>query len=179
MSDETPPPEPITMMDAPIYLPYHFIAGRAASRFLRRMKDGRIVGQRCRGHEQVYVPSRGACPMRGEPTDEDVELIGKGTLESFTIVHIPIPQNPLKPPFVVASILLDGASASFIHLVSEVDNADVRIGMRLKPVWKPEAEWTHSMENIRYFKPLDEPDVDIDAMMRKRREALSEAFSSA
>ena len=172
-------PEPVAMMDAPIYLPYHFVAGRSASRFLRRIKDGRIVGQRCRGHEQVYVPSRGACPMRGEPTDEDVELSGNGTLESFTIVHIPIPQNPLKPPFVVGGILLDGASASFIHLVSEVDNADVRIGMRLQPVWKPEAEWTYSMENIRYFKPLDEPDVDVDAMLRERREALLETLSRA
>ena len=175
MNEQSPgqEPEAVTMMDAPVELPYHFIAGRSVSRFLRGMREGRIIGQRCRGTDQVYVPSRGACPMRGEPTDEDVELSGSGTLESFTIVHIPIPQNPIKPPFVVGGILLDGAAVSFIHLVSGVDNADVRIGMRVQAVWKPESEWTFSMENIRHFKPLDEPDVDVDALMRAKRAELS------
>ena len=29
-------------------------------------------------------------------------------------------------------------------------------------VWKPSEEWTYAMDNIRYFKPLDEPDVPVD-----------------
>ena len=56
----------------------------------------------------------------------------------------------------------DGANVSFIHLMSECVNEDVHIGQRVQAVWKPEDEWGYSMDNIRYFKPLDEPDVPIE-----------------
>ncbi len=159
--------EPVTMMEAPIYLGFHYTAGRASTHFLTEIKKGRLVGLRCEDGEDVYVPPRGSCPKRGAPTTVEVPLSGKGCIEGFTIVHIPIPDNPIKPPFAVANILLDGASLSFIHLVSEVKNEEVRIGMRVEAVWKPEAEWTWTFENIRYFRPLDEPDTDIDALRKK------------
>jgi len=80
-------------------------------------------------------------------------------VESFTIVAIPIPGNPIQPPFVVANLVLDGANVSLIHLMSECDNAEVHIGQRVQAVWKPKAEWDYAMDNIKYFKPIDEPDV--------------------
>ena len=36
------------------------------------------------------------------------------------------------------------------------------IGQRVQAVWKPEDEWGYSMDNIRYFKPIDEPDVPVE-----------------
>ena len=83
-----------------------------------------------------------------------MELPDEGIIDKFTVVHIPIPNNPIKPPFVVAHILLDGAGTSFHHLIGEVDNAEVTLGMRVKAVWKPREEWDYSLENIRYFKPV-------------------------
>jgi hypothetical protein len=29
----------------------------------------------------------------------------------------------------------------------------------VQAVWKPEEEWDYAMDNIRYFKPIDEPTV--------------------
>ena len=84
-----------------------------------------------------------------------MECADIATVESFTIVHIPIPGNPIKPPYVVANLLADGADVSFIHLLSEVDNDAVEIGMRVEAVWKPEEEWSYAMDNIRYWKPLE------------------------
>ncbi|MGI9286430.1 MAG: Zn-ribbon domain-containing OB-fold protein [Pseudomonadales bacterium] len=161
MSEEK---QAVTMMDAPIYLGYNFKPCESASHFLSNLKQGKIVGMRRVNGDEVYVPPRGSCPKYGEPITVPVELSDKGTVESFTIVHIPIPGNPIKPPFVVANILVDGAALSFIHLVSGVDNADVRIGMRVQAEWKPEEEWDYSFENVKYFKPIDEPDVDVDAL---------------
>ena len=86
----------------------------------------------------------------------------KGTVQSFTVVAIPIPNNPIKPPFVRANLVPDSANQSFIHLMSECENSEVRIGQRVQAVWKPSSEWTHAMDNIRYFKPIDEPDVPIE-----------------
>ena len=53
------------------------------------------------------------CPGCGVATEEELELPDTGAVESFTIVHIPIPGNPIVPPYVCAMIRLDGADISF------------------------------------------------------------------
>ena len=151
----------ITGIECPVYLQYHFTAGRAPARFLTRIKEGVLSGQRCPRCSNVYIPPRGSCPACGVPTEEEVELPDKGTVQSFTVVAIPIPNNPIKPPFVVANLVLDGANISFIHLLSECENSEVRIGQRVQAVWKPREEWGYAMDNIRYFRPIDEPDVPV------------------
>ena len=161
MSDkrETNPEGPITDMEAPIYLPYNFTAGEATSRFLSAIKQGKLVGQRCPVCRNVYVPPRGSCAACGVATSEEVSVADKATVESFTIVWIPIPNNPIEPPFVIANLVPDGANLSFIHLMSECVNEEVHIGQRVQAVWKEKSEWDYGMDNIRYFKPIDEPDV--------------------
>lgn len=152
-------------IETPIKLTYNYKPGRATERFLRGLKDGKLVGQRCPKCKNVIVPPRGACARCGVATEEEVELSSKGTVSTFTIVHIPIPGSEIKPPFVVASIILDGADIPFFHLMP--DPKDVRMGMRVEGVWKPKEEWDYTLENIRYFQPIDEPDVDIVALEKK------------
>ena len=159
MSEEQ---EAVTVVEAPIYLKYNFTAGAAPTRFLAQIKKGVLTGQRCPKCSAVYVPPRGSCASCGVPTQEEVVLSDKATVQSFTIVSIPIPNNPIEPPFVIANLVPDGANISFIHLMSECVNEDVHIGARVQAVWKPEEEWDYAMDNIRYFKPLDEPDVPIE-----------------
>ncbi len=154
--------EPITGIEAPIYLKYNFTAGAAPARFLSQIKKGVITGQRCPRCENVYVPPRGSCAACGVATEEEVTLSDKATVESFTIVAIPIPGNPIKPPFIIANLVADGANISFIHLMSECVNEEVHIGQRVQAIWKPEEEWDYAMDNIRYFKPIDEPDVPVE-----------------
>ena len=88
-------------------------------------------------------------------------------MESFTVVHIPIPGNPIEPPFVSAMIRLDGANISFLHLIQEIPVEEIRIGMRVEAVWKPQEEWTTSLENIKWFKPTGEPDIKPESLIFK------------
>ncbi|CAA0093782.1 Uncharacterised protein [Zhongshania aliphaticivorans] len=162
--------EPITGVEAPIYLTYNFTAGKATARYLQSLKQGELVGQRCPQCRNVYIPPRGSCAACGVPTEEEVTLGNKATVESFTIVYIPIPGNPIKPPYVIANLVLDGANLSFLHLLSECKNEDVRIGMRVEAVWKPKEEWGFAMENIQYFKPIDEPDVPVNQIGKMIKE---------
>ena len=159
MSEEQ---EVITGIEAPIYLKYNFTAGAAPARFLSQVKKGVLTGQRCPNCEQVYMPPRGSCAACGVPTEEEVTLSDKATVESFTIVAIPIPNHPIQPPYIIANLVADGANISFIHLMSECVNEEVHIGQRVQAVWKPEEEWDYAMDNIKYFKPLDEPDVPVE-----------------
>ena len=57
----------------PIRLEYRHTAGDATTRFLRALKEGRILGQRCPKCRLVIVPARGACARCGVPTREEVE----------------------------------------------------------------------------------------------------------
>ena len=77
-----------------------------------------------------------------------------------------IPGNPIKPPYVIANLVVDGANISFLHLLSECKNEDVRIGMRVEAKWKDPSEWGFAMENIQYFAPIDEPDVPAEEIGR-------------
>ena len=163
MSEE---PEVITDIKTPVYLQYNFTAGKAPARFLTQVKKGILTGQRCPRCANVYVPPRGSCAACGVPTEEEVVLPDVATVQSFTIVAIPIPNNPITPPYVIANLVLDGANLSFIHLMSECVNEQVHIGQRVRAVWKPEEEWTYAMDNIRYLKPIDEPDIPV-AMIGK------------
>ena len=154
--------EVVDGIEAPIYLKYNFTAGLAPTRFLSQLKQGVLTGQRCPKCANVYVPPRGSCPACGVATQEEVVLGDKATVQSFTIVSIPIPGNPIQPPYIVANLVPDGANISFIHLMSECVNEEVRIGQRVTAIWKPKEEWDFAMDNIRYFKPLDEPDVPVE-----------------
>lgn len=164
-------PAPKEAVERPVYLNYRYRASAQANRFLHAIKQGRILGVRSVGTGKVLVPPPGVCSESGTLTpDSLIELPDVGTVLSFTIVHLPIPNSRLKPPFVVANILLDGADQAFSHIVSECDPADVTIGTRVKAHWKPEADWDFGLENIEYFVPSGEPPVDIDALRTRRLE---------
>ena len=167
----------ITDIQTPVYLQYNFTAGAAPSRFLSKLKQGVLSGQRCPLCTNVYIPPRGSCPACGIPTVEEVVLSNKATVESFTIVAIPIPNKAIKPPFVVANLILDGANISFIHLLGECVNEDVRIGQRFEALWKPQEEWDYAMDNISYFRPIAEPDVAIENIGKVPVDGLGDLHS--
>ena len=40
-----------------------------------------------------------------------------------------------------------------MHVLGEVDPQEVKIGMRVKAVWKPPKERSGAITDIKYFKP--------------------------
>lgn len=155
--------EPVTILRTPISLDYNYSAGQSASRFLRGIAQGKLLGQRCPVDGRIYFPSRGACPQHSVGFgDEVIELSDKGTVVTFSIVRVPSEAIPLELPYITVSVLLDGADTVLMHVL-DAKLEDVRMGMRVQAVWKPESEWTTSTENILYFRPIDEPDADYDS----------------
>jgi uncharacterized OB-fold protein len=154
--------EPVTLIRTPIALQYDYSAGQSASRLLRGIAKGKILGQRCPVDGRVYFPSRGACPQHGVRFgDEVVELSDKGTIVTFSIVRVPSDAIPLELPYITVNVLLDGSDTILMHVLdAKLD--DVRMGMRVQAVWKPKQEWTTSTANILYFRPIDEPDAEYD-----------------
>ncbi len=152
----------VTGLISPVRLAYDYAASPEESKFFRGLAEGKILGQRCPKCQKVYVPPRGACPVDGVPTDEEVELAQRGTVTTFCIVNVPFLGQKIKPPYVSAYVLLDGADIAFLHLILDCPAEDVRMGMRVEAVWKPRDEWGTTIENISHFRPIDEPDADYD-----------------
>lgn len=146
----------------PVNLNYQYAASPEESAFFRGLADGRILGQRCPACNKVYVPPRGACPVDGVPTAEEVELAQTGTVTTFCVVNVPFMGQKITPPYVSAYILLDGADIALQHLILDIPADEIRMGMRVEAVWKPREEWGTTIENISHFRPTDEPDADYD-----------------
>lgn len=154
---------PVSTIITPVHLRYQHSASVEESRYLRGLAEGKLVGQRCPVCRKVYIPPRGACPTDGVPTTEDIELPDTGTITTFCIVNVPFLGQRIQPPYVAAYILLDGADIAFLHLVLGCDPDEVRMGMRVRAVWKPRAEWTTTLENIEHFEPSGEPDTPYES----------------
>jgi len=154
--------EPVTMLVSPSSIEIQHTASRPESTFLRALEQGKLLGARTGQDGKVYFPPREANPATGLELDNYVELPDKGTVTTFAIINIPFAGQRIKPPYVAAYVLLDGADIPFLHLVTEIDPSEVRMGMRVQAVWKPKEEWGLGIDNIDYFRPTGEPDADYD-----------------
>jgi uncharacterized protein len=161
-----PGADAVTMTVTPVRLRYEHTASPGESTYLRGLAEGRLTGQRCPVCGKVYVPSRGTCPVDGVPAGEEVELPDTGTVTTFSIVNVAYPGQQVKPPYVAAAVLLDGADIAFQHLILGCEPGEVRIGMRVRAVWRPRREWAPSAATISHFAPAGEPDAPYETYAR-------------
>ncbi|GEM_PF-193149 len=151
--------EAVKIVRAPAKLVYDYTPGLATTRFLRAIKEKRLVGERCSQTNKVYLPPRGVSPVSGLMTTEQVELGHDGTIVSYCVVNLDFTGNAQEIPYVSALILVDGADIPIYGLVREIPYDQVRPGLRLKSVWVEDSELTTSFENIKWWAPNGEPDV--------------------
>ncbi len=139
--------------------PFEWSMGKHTSRFLAELRDNkRIVAIRCPSCQKVYVPPRGVCGECFVPTDEIVELSGKGSVGTFTILSFgfvdPSTGKEKAVPYTWGLINLDGADNTFIHYIEETDKDKVHVGMRVKAVFEEERQG--ALLDIRHFATIAE-----------------------
>jgi len=166
--------EEVKRLRTPVRLGFQVTAGRDLSRFLAGIAEGRFVGKRCPACRKVYVPPRGACPACGVLLGEEVAVADRGTLTTFCVVNVAVPDGgsapkpPAQPlegriitlPYVYGSVLLDGADIPFAHLIQGLPVEHVRMGLRVRAEWAADRQPT--MESILCFVPTGEPDAAFD-----------------
>jgi uncharacterized OB-fold protein len=153
----------VALVTTPVDLRVQHSASIQETRYLRGLKEGRLLGQRCPKCGKVYIPPRGACPVDGVPTEEEVELPDRGIVTTFCIVNVPFLGQRIQPPYVAAYVLLDGADIAFLHLILDCPAEDVRMGMRVEAVWKAREQWEYGLQNITHFRPTGEPDASYES----------------
>jgi uncharacterized OB-fold protein len=140
-------------------LRYAWDDGVAIGRYLKELKQGRIMARRCRECNRIMLPPRMFCERCWRITDEWVQVEDTGTVNTFAISHVDwaagrIPKS--QRFYTPAVIEMDGASAGMgiLHLLDKVAPDRIFIGMRVKAVWRPEAERVGAITDIKYFKPV-------------------------
>ena len=139
-------------------LKYAWDAGIAIGRFLAELKEGRIIGTKCNKCGRIVVPPRIFCEWCFKPSDSWAYLKDTGIINTFSISYLAWDASRVKVPSIPAVIEIDGASKGmgFLHLLGEIepDPRKIKIGMRVKAVWKPPEEREGAITDIKYFKPL-------------------------
>ncbi|HVN84133.1 MAG TPA: Zn-ribbon domain-containing OB-fold protein [Candidatus Binatia bacterium] len=162
-----PPKEPIKYVDSKVYLPYHYVAGDYKARYLRALKDKRILGSKCSQTGKVFVPPLMNSPESFAPCTELVEVSDRGVVTTFCIVNIPVIGRNIELPYVAASVALDGVAISIFALIQECKPEEVRMGMRVEAVWKPDGERHGDHDDIQYFRPTGEPDAPRESYINR------------
>lgn len=146
---------------------YLFSAGQAQSRFLKGLKEGRILGVKCPVCGRVYVPPRAYCEYCHAPTTDWVEVPGTGRIHTAVVSYIATDRSRLEEPEIVGVIRLDAPGykegqyefAGLFHKICGVTPEQVMdgsaIGLRVKPRWKPVEERTGSITDIECFEPVE------------------------
>jgi len=144
--------EPVTRIGGELDISFRYSYGEQYDRFFREMRDnGRIMGLKCPRCGAVLLPPRPYCGFCYTPVEEWVELSDEGTLQTFTVIHLPFAGQPTEPPYVYAFIRLDGADVQFPHILGEIDPSDVEVGLRLEAKWAERRRGT--LHDIEYFRP--------------------------
>ena len=143
---------------------YAWDTGIGIGTYLAGLRDGMILGSACYTCHKIVVPPRTVCEWCFNPMDEYVPLKDTGTVNTFSLCYVTWDVKRIEEPEIPAVIELDGASSlesgpivgGIMHLLGEVDPQKVKIGMRVKAVWKPAAEREGAITDILYFKPIEE-----------------------
>jgi uncharacterized OB-fold protein len=162
-----PPKEVVKYVESKVHLPYDYVAGDLKARYLRALKDKRILGSKCSQTGKVFVPPLINSPESFAPCTELVEVADRGVITTFCIVNIPVIGRNIELPYVAASVALDGVAISLFALIQECKPQDVRMGMRVEAVWKPDGERHGDHEDILYFRPTGEPDAPPESYINR------------
>jgi uncharacterized OB-fold protein len=138
---------------------YAWDCGEAIGYYLEELKNGRLAARRCHVCQRVMIPPRMFCEVCFRLTDEWVYVKDTGTVNTFSLCYVSWDVRRLRRPEIPAVIEIDGASPGMgiMHMVGGVDPKKVRVGMRVRAVWKPPAKRTGSITDILHFAPLGSP----------------------
>jgi uncharacterized OB-fold protein len=119
------------------------------------MENRRFVGIRCPQCGKVYVPPRRLCGPCFEELFELVTLSDTGIITAFSVVNYPFIDpdtgEQRSIPYTYGYIRIDGSDNIFSHIINETDVNRIRVGMRVRAVFKEREAMQGNIQDIRYF----------------------------
>ena len=81
-----------------------------------------------------------------------MELGNEGELINYAVVRYKGKHLPRKVPYILGQVKLAGADTPLTHIITGIDPADVRIGLRVKAVFADRT--TNTILDLDHFEPV-------------------------
>src|SRR6185312_14965833 len=107
------------------------------------------LGSRCPSCGTTYLPARLFCERDFAELDPDVECGPEGTIESWTVGHVNVDDEPLDRPAMLALVRLDGSDTVMMHRLVGVESP--AIGMRVRATLRDDR--SGSINDLEGFAP--------------------------
>lgn len=139
-----------------VELPQGFATGPVMGRFLRGLKEKRILSIKDPVTGNHLLPPREVCAKTRVLSEEWEEVGPEGVIVDIDIAYYaspdPMTGKSRATPYTVVNIKLDGTKGTdtFWHELKETDPQVVKKGLRVRPVWNEHR--TGSINDIKYFE---------------------------
>jgi len=121
--------------------------------FAQHLKDGRIMGSRCKACGAVSFPPRADCGECMSGDFEFTEYSGKGTLHTWTRIDAAPTGFDELAPYTIGVVDLDEGGRLLAWFGETVSDDAIQIGMELQVV----PQIFDELEEIKVYYSLEEP----------------------
>ncbi|MBF0227472.1 MAG: OB-fold domain-containing protein [Desulfobacterales bacterium] len=166
------------VIEGKLALPYQYFAGRTGSKFLIALRDEKkIKGVKCEKCNKIFVPPKTNCEKCFSNISNNwIELKNTGKVTGFTIIRYAEPHQPVKPPYILGMILLDGADTPFPHIVKGIPLSKMKTGVKVSAVFAKKT--TSSIMDIDHFKVIeDKKSIEIGYTYEELEIGMSASFT--
>ncbi|MDA4121186.1 MAG: zinc ribbon domain-containing protein [Thaumarchaeota archaeon] len=129
-------------------LHYEYTAGVAGERFLRGIKDGKILASRCRNCGKAYIPPKMYCVGCFVQIDDYREVGPVGTVEGLAESHVNFEGRRVDPGRTFAFITFKGVTGGLVHYVGGKGS---KVGALVRPKFKPPEQRQGTLRDIEMF----------------------------
>lgn len=106
------------------------------------LRENKIMGSRCKDCEGVNLPPRPVCPVCGGRDLEWVEIRGKGVVEAYTVITVPLTKMSNRCPYAVGVVKMDGGPSVSGLILGVTEGDDVSVGSRVVAEFVKEGDET-------------------------------------
>jgi uncharacterized OB-fold protein len=137
---------------------YQWATGVAITRFFSGMKKGKIIGSFCDDCNKTMTPPLMFCYECYNPMVKYVEISDVGIINTFSIAYINTDATRREKPELPIVVDFDDTKNStntpsgFLHILDENTPLEkIKVGARVKAVWKDPNERIGDITDIKYF----------------------------
>ena len=128
--------------------------------FLKGLKDGIVLGLKCRNCNTVSFPPRFICGKCLIKPDQWVRLPETATMASGSATYDE-DDKEREHPYPVIAVRQDGSDTVWVqNIPDDFDFKSVYIGMPMKIIWAEEK--VGSWMDIDHYEPIEDPSVELN-----------------
>jgi len=128
---------------------YEYTAGVAGEKFLRGLKEGRIIASRCKKCGKSYLPPKAYCVDCFTPIDSYKEVGPEGRVAAVTESHVDFEGTRLRTPRTFVFVVFKGVTGGLVQLAS---GRGIEMGGKVVPKFRPASKRKGSLLDFEFVR---------------------------